>query len=178
MAKTQNTLIHRAPASVAGIVFSPDRKAVLLILRRDVPVWVLPGGGIDPGESAENASIREILEETGLTVKIDRLVGQYSPINRLSKHTALYECTILSGIAQASDETLGAQFFPLDRLPPMPPPYPEWIEESRVKTEPIFRELRSVNYRTLCKYLFRHPLLVGRFLLARMGFSINSKHKR
>ncbi len=164
------------PESVAGVVFSPDRTAVLLILRRDVPVWVLPGGGIDPGESPENAAIREILEETGLTVKIERLIGHYTPMNRLAKRTNLYECAMISGTPRGSNETRKAQFFPLVKLPLMPPPYPEWIHDGKTPGAPIERELRSVNYRTLLKYALSHPLLVARFLLARLGFSINSKN--
>lgn len=163
------------PKSVAGIVFSPDRKSVLLILRRDVPVWVLPGGGIEPGESPETASIREILEETGLSVKIDRLVGRYQPLNRLSKHTLLYECSVISGTPRGSEETRQAQFFRLDALPPMPPPYPEWIQDGLIQRSPIERTLHSVNYRTLFRYMLSHPILVTRFLLSRVGLRINSK---
>ena len=166
--------MYSTPESVAGVVFSPDRSAVLLILRRDVPVWVLPGGGIDAGESPEDASTREILEETGLTVKVDRLIGHYTPANRLTKRTNLYECRFVSGSLRKSEETLGAKFFPLNQLPPMPPPYAEWIRDGQAPGAPIERELRSVNYRTLFKYLLSHPLLVTRFLLARAGFSINS----
>ena len=108
--------------SIAGVIFSPCRTSVLLILRRDVPVWVLPGGGIDPGETPEQAIVREILEETGLTVKIDRLVGKYYPLNRLAKRTLLYECSVLKGTPAPSPETQDAKFFPLSALPPLPPP--------------------------------------------------------
>jgi 8-oxo-dGTP pyrophosphatase MutT (NUDIX family) len=162
------------PESIAGIVFSPDRSAVLLILRRDVPVWVLPGGGIDAGETPEHAVVREILEETGLTVKIDRLVGRYYPVNRLAKRTLLYECSILSGSLQSTAETKSAQFFPLLALPSQPPPYPEWIEEGRTLKRPITRDLISVNYFTLFKYMLSHPVFVLRFFLARLGIAINS----
>src|SRR5665213_1684209 len=103
------------PESIAGAVFSPDRTAVLLILRRDVPVWVLPGGGIDRGESPIEATIREILEETGLTVKMDRLIGSYYPINKLAKKTLLYECSVISGQPSISNETKDVKFFPLDK---------------------------------------------------------------
>src|SRR5690606_29127082 len=99
------------PQSIAGIIFSPDRKSVLLIKRRDVPVWVLPGGGIEQGESPEQAVVREILEETGFTVKIDRLVGDYLPINKLTKRTYLYECKVLSGEPILTEETGGISFF-------------------------------------------------------------------
>jgi 8-oxo-dGTP pyrophosphatase MutT (NUDIX family) len=163
------------PESIAGIVFSPDRSAVLLILRRDVPVWVLPGGGIDPGETPEHALMREILEETGLTVKIDRLVGRYFPVNRLAKRTLLYECSFVAGEARSSSETRSVRFFSLAELPPQPPPYPEWIEEGRSGKLPVTRNLVSVNYSTLFKYAFTHPLLVLRFLLARQGWAVNTK---
>lgn len=162
------------PKSVTGIIFSPDRNSVLLIKRRDVPVWVLPGGGIDPAETPEHAVVREILEETGFTVKVDRLVGDYIPINRLSKRTHLYECTILSGEMALSSETKGVRFFPLAKLPPLPPPYPDWISDSLLRLPPVRKELLSVNYCALFKNLIFHPILVIRFLLSRAGLTINT----
>lgn len=161
--------------SVAGAIFSPNRSEILLVERRDVPVWVLPGGGIDKGESSENAIIREILEETGFTVKIERLVGHYTPINRLSKPTHLYECSILRGNALASSETRRVQFFPLSQLPKMiPPPFKNWIQDAFLIQHPVQKKIVDVNYPTLFFHLLRHPILVIRFLLARLGMSINS----
>lgn len=162
------------PESVAGIIFSPDRRSVLLIKRRDVPVWVLPGGGIDPQETAKQAIVREILEETGFTVKADRLVGDYLPINRLAKHTHLYECKVLSGKPSLSPETSGIAFFPLTKLPLMPPPYREWIHDALQGGAPVKKRLNSVSYFALFKHLLFHPVLVIRFLLARCGLAINS----
>ena len=52
--------------SVYGIVFNAERTEVLLVKRRDIPVWVLPGGGLDPDESEAEGAVREVLEETGL----------------------------------------------------------------------------------------------------------------
>ena len=57
-------------ASVIGCTFSKDRKKVLLIKRRDVPVWTLPGGGTEDNETIEEAITRELLEETGFQTKI------------------------------------------------------------------------------------------------------------
>lgn len=173
----QRTLIlaFMIPESVAGAVFSEDRNSVLLILRRDVPVWVLPGGGIDSSESPDAAVVREILEETGFRVKTVRLSGAYFPVNRLAKRTFLYECAAIGGTASLSNETRDVKFFPLDQLPPMPPPYREWIFDAHAAKEPPpFKSLHSVNYRTLAKLFFLHPLLVIRFLMARLGLPINS----
>jgi len=56
--------------SVIAVVFTKNRQEVLLIKRRDVPVWVLPGGGIEKDETALGAIIREVKEESGFEVKI------------------------------------------------------------------------------------------------------------
>lgn len=37
--------------------------------------WITPGGGVDPGETDEQAAVREVLEETGLVVEEGELVG-------------------------------------------------------------------------------------------------------
>jgi len=50
---------------------------VLLVLREDFRIWTLPGGGVDPNESWEQAAIRETLEETGYEVMIQGYVGEY-----------------------------------------------------------------------------------------------------
>lgn len=161
--------------SVAGVVFSGDRKNILLIKRRDVPVWVLPGGGMDAKEKPDAAIIREILEETGFRVKVTRLIGVYFPINSLTKLTHLYECTSLGGSPTLSDETKGVRFFSLSELPLMPPPYEEWIEQAKKLEAPtVFRHLHSVTYRALMKQMLLHPFLVSRFLLARLGLPINT----
>ena len=70
--------------SVTAVIFTKDRKKTLLIKRRDVPVWVLPGGGIEKNESIETAIVREIYEESGYRVKITKKIGEYIPINKLS----------------------------------------------------------------------------------------------
>lgn len=162
--------------SVAGIIFSQDRKKVLLIKRRDVPVWVLPGGGIEEKESLEEAIIREVLEETGFETKIHKKVGFYIPINKLSKYTHLYECSILCGKACLSNETKDIRFFEIDNLPKLiPPPYLEWIYDSYKNSKKlIIKRLYSVNYPSLIKNLILHPILVIRFFLSKIGIRINS----
>ena len=161
--------------SIAGIIFSPDREKVLLVKRRDVPVWVLPGGGVEKGETPQLAVIREIFEETGYTSHLLRLVGKYHPINRLAKYTLLYECSIEKGEAKISDETQGIKFFSIFRLPKLlPPPYGEWINDAYInKKEVIEKTLYSITYFSLLKIFFLHPILVIRFLLTKIGLTIN-----
>lgn len=59
-----------------GIIKNTQNQ-VLLVRRRDFPLWDLPGGTRQQGESFEDCVCREIREETGLTVTINICVGQY-----------------------------------------------------------------------------------------------------
>lgn len=161
--------------SVAGAIFSQDRKNVLLVKRRDVPVWVLPGGGVDSNESPDSAIVREIWEETGFRVKLVRLVNAYLPINKLARPTHLYECSILSGQPSPSQETKEVRFFPLSSLPVMPPPYADWIQDAYLALPPQIKRLDRLTYFVLAKHICLHPILVVRFLLSRLGLPINSK---
>ena len=161
--------------SVNGIVFKENRESVLLVKRRDVPVWVLPGGGIDENETPEESCIREILEETGLHTSILRKVGEYSPKNKLSKFTHVFEVNTLDGELVLTDETQDIQFFPIDKLPKlMPLPYKNWIKDaSSNKHEIIKKPVIGASYFQFIKNLIIHPILVFRYLLSKIGLTIN-----
>lgn len=127
------------------------------------------------GETPQEGIQREILEETGFTVKVERLVGAYTPINRLARFTYLYECSVVGGAPRLSRETRGVAFFPLKGLPKqLPPPYPEWIADAQLKAPPLYKPLQGVTYLILLKNLLLHPILVLRFLLSRLGLPINT----
>lgn len=51
--------------SAGGVVFRPSGR-ILLLQREDESRWCLPKGGVEEGESPEEAALREIREETGL----------------------------------------------------------------------------------------------------------------
>ncbi|MBN1914784.1 MAG: NUDIX hydrolase [Parachlamydiales bacterium] len=164
--------------SVATTIFSHDRTKILLIKRRDVPVWVLPGGGIEKNESPEEAILREIQEETGYTSPtLIRKVGEYAPINRLARYTYLFECSVPpEEHTLENEEVKEIKFFPLNSLPHyLPPPYKEWIDDGK-KNIPtvIYKRLHQINYLAFFKNCLCHPVLIIRFLLARLGFPINT----
>lgn len=163
-------------SSVAGVIFNEDRSKVLLIKRRDVSIWVLPGGGVDLGESPEQAIVREFSEETGLTVRIKRQVALYTPINRLSNHSYLFECEIVAGQLTTGDETQGIDFFSFNSLPsPLFFLHQEWIEDARQNSTVVIQKpLSQVTYYNLLKYFLSHPLQVIRIFLSRCGIPINT----
>jgi 8-oxo-dGTP pyrophosphatase MutT (NUDIX family) len=73
-----------------------DRGHVLLVRHTYTPGWHLPGGGVDKGETAPEAGLREVREETGLTLTGPlRLHGLFVTFNHgASNHVALYVVTI------------------------------------------------------------------------------------
>lgn len=161
--------------SVAAFILSQHKKHILLTKRRDIPVWVMPGGGIDEGETPEEAILREVFEETGSSAKIHRLIAIYLPTNKMTRKTYFYECILLDEAVRVTEETRGIQFFSLEKLPyHFPPPYPEWLQDALIASEnPLMKPINSVTYFILIKNLILHPILVIRFILTRMGIHLN-----
>lgn len=108
----------------SAIIFD-ENKRVLLTRRTDNGQWCLPGGGMDSGESAAEACIREVMEETGLHVRVKRLVGVYSDPNQLIIYpdgnkvfvVALsFEVEIIGGELGLSNETTEVGYFTLKEM--------------------------------------------------------------
>lgn len=173
--RTQLGCIMRKEESTAVIIFNEDRKKVLLIQRRDIPVWVLPGGGIDPNESPEEAALREGEEETGFHLKIIRHVATYLPTHPLTKKTYFFECSIQNGHATTGDETKAVEYYPIDSLPKLLSlPFAFWIEDALNPTLP-HRTLptKGITYLAILKNLLLHPVFVTKFFITRLKKALN-----
>lgn len=95
-----------------------DPRGRLLLVRRGRPPfegsWSLPGGFCEWGETTEEACAREAREETGVTVRIGRLLGVYSdPARDPRGHTItiLYEGRPVSGSPRGGDDAAEARWF-------------------------------------------------------------------
>jgi ADP-ribose pyrophosphatase YjhB (NUDIX family) len=113
----------------SAVIFDEPREKVLLTRRADNGLWCVPGGGMESGESAAEACEREVFEETGLSVRVKRLVGVYSNPDQLvvypdgSKvHFVImgFEAEIIGGELGLSNETTDAGFFSLKEIESMP----------------------------------------------------------
>lgn len=160
---------------VLGIVFDKSRKKVLLVKRRDVPAWVLPGGGVETGENLKRAVCREVEEETGYEVSVIRKVAEYDYKNKREK-AHLFECKIVSGKPTLNPEAKAIAFFSTKALPEVRHPNIDiWVEDSLINNKGVIKKtLKTVNPLGVVKYLFRHPVPVFRYWLVKMGLRINT----
>ena len=92
-------------------------------------LWSLPGGYVDRGEIVENAAAREVLEETGLKVKTDKLLGLFSEQGN-PVLVAAYTATETGGRLKAGPEALELGFYSPDNLPTLAFPRDQLIIET------------------------------------------------
>jgi len=113
---------------VTAVVFDADDR-VLLVRRADTGEWAPIGGILEPGEQPAVCAAREILEESGVHVRVQRLVavqseppGAYPNGDRVQFLDLSFRCLYVSGDPHpADDECLDVAWFELDELPPMRP---------------------------------------------------------
>lgn len=116
------TFHRRAVTLGVRVAVFDERGHVLLVRHRYMPGWYLPGGAVDPGESAPEAALRELSEEAGLAGRGDPLlVGLYRNLREGGRdHVALYRIDGFERQAHAlapNREIAEARFFSPASLP-------------------------------------------------------------
>jgi ADP-ribose pyrophosphatase YjhB (NUDIX family) len=109
---------------VRGAVIRDGR--ILLVQERADGGWTMPGGWGDVGEAPSAMVRREVWEESGYEVRVEKLVAVYDanrvPGVRMEFYHAyklIFLCTIIGGEPRPSNETSAVDFFDLEHLPPL-----------------------------------------------------------
>jgi len=104
--------------AVGTVIRMPDGKVVLVkrAIEPGYGKWVFPGGYVDRGEEITLAAIREAKEESGLDIRIDRLINIYSYAGR-APIIVVYAATWTGGELVVDDEGLEARAFETGAIP-------------------------------------------------------------
>ncbi|MFF3554597.1 NUDIX hydrolase [Streptomyces tsukubensis] len=134
---------HRRTRVAAGVILQNGR---LLLIKRATPegslTWQFPAGKVEPGESPEDAVVREVKEETGLVVTVtERLRERIHP--ETGVHIIYFACSILSGTAHraAPDEVADIRWVPLRDVSHYVPdgfflPVQQYLDTTATRSEP------------------------------------------
>jgi 8-oxo-dGTP diphosphatase len=93
----------RPVVGVGAVVLDGER--VLLVKRGHAPLkgqWSLPGGGVETGETLEQAVAREVLEETGVTIEVGPIVEVLDRISRDSDGRVEHHFVLVDFVARPS----------------------------------------------------------------------------
>lgn len=130
MGRTEYVHDPEAPAPnslvvAASAVVTDEEGRVLLQRRSDNARWSVPGGAMELGESIADTAVREVKEETGFDVVIERLVGIYSDPGHVvaysdgevrQQFSICFACRIVGGAAATSEESMQVAFFTVEEL--------------------------------------------------------------
>ena len=115
----------------------PYQGKIVVIKRRNEPFkgyYALPGGIVEYGETVEEAVLREVKEETGLDVKIHKLVGVYSDPKRDPRGHFVSICFItlpVGGELKAGSDAKDIALFSLDNIPKLAFDHNKMIEDAK-----------------------------------------------
>ena len=116
---------------------------LLMVQESDDKGWSLPGGWADIGDSPAQAVEREVREETGLEVKVSRLLGIWDrnqhghPPYPWHVYKLIFLCETLGGELAVSHESLDVAYVDPDNLPP--------LSLTHIVPEEIHASIRSVH---------------------------------
>lgn len=116
--------IYFIDPKVAAAVLVEENGRVLLVRRANEPfrgLWTLPAGFVNGGEDPAEAAMRECWEETGLRVRVTRVLdviaGQEHA--RGADFIIVYHANVISGYLIPADDADAAEWFARDQLPPL-----------------------------------------------------------
>ena len=110
------------PKVAVGAIVTNDAGEILLIQRSDSGVWLYPTGWADVGYSPSEVAVKEVEEETGIQVRVDRLIGVFDGLRlgftRVPLYSLVFLCRAVGGELRGHPlETMDVGWFTPDNLP-------------------------------------------------------------
>lgn len=105
-------------AAVAAIIFDEQGRILLFKHTYRKFEWGIPAGGLEHGEQPEKAVVREFLEETGMQIKVEKLLLAESS-KEDHNISLIFLCKIVSGTFKESSEISELKYFDVNDLPYM-----------------------------------------------------------
>jgi len=90
---------------------------ILLVKRKDYPIWDLPGGIVDEWELLQDCAVREVAEETGYIIAIEKKIGEYFHEEKNDMQHLFYGSLTGGSPMKDGPETAGVDWFNPNRLP-------------------------------------------------------------
>jgi 8-oxo-dGTP pyrophosphatase MutT (NUDIX family) len=176
---------RKTPLAYATALIRDETGRVLFQRRTDFDWWGLPGGLVEIGETFRECAVREAREETGLQIRVQRLLGLYaSPRwdvrypngDEVQQFTVALECSITGGELHPDGyESTVSEFFPFNAPPtPCPPWYVAMIETLRANTVPYFDAPFSTSSDESYLWPLRELIGTERILLMTAGAVIQN----
>jgi ADP-ribose pyrophosphatase YjhB (NUDIX family) len=115
----------RLAIGCSAFIFDEKREKVLLLKRTDDKKWAVPGGTMEAGESMSEACAREVFEETGLKIKVVRLLSVYTSPHKLlvysegDRQQAVnlhFEAEVIGGTLKTNEEAAVFSFYSLKEI--------------------------------------------------------------
>lgn len=119
---------------VAAAVFDAGGRQ-LLVQRADNGLWAQPGGWADVGDSPATMTAREALEETGLAVRVERLVGLYDSRQRGFRHAhhiyhVVFLCSMVGGTPTVTPEIRALDWYTPEAVPALSPGHRDPVRDA------------------------------------------------